>query len=153
MNDLIEELKREHQLIASHLADANKLGVDTREGTLSLMKAKSALLAHLKKEDERLYPVLRRAAQKDRRLQWMLELYAQDMEEVSSAAVVFFQKYENGGKGIEFIRDFGTLLARLKIRIRNEEGELYREYEAITSGKPVERDPSAPFLIGEPKKV
>jgi hypothetical protein len=145
MTSLILELQREHQLIAEHLKVARDAGVDSQKGLLALGKAKATLLAHLKKEDEQLYPLLREAAKKDRRLAWLLELYARDMEEVSTAALAFFDKYANGGRGVEFGRDFGTLIARLNARIANEERELYREFDAIT-GKG--REAANPVLFG-----
>jgi hypothetical protein len=131
MSKLIDEFKKEHALVASHLSDARKHGIESKEGRVALEKAKAALLGHLKKEDQHLYPALQKAAATDRRLSWLLEIYARDMQEVSTAALSFFEKYATGGKGFESNKDFGTLLARLNLRIGNEENELYKEYDKL----------------------
>lgn len=131
MSRLIEQLKKEHRLIAEHLQAAYQHGAGTKAGHIELIKAKNALLGHLKKEDQYLYPPLREAAKRDANLAWTLELYAKDMQEVTRTAIAFFEKYIQAGSGLEFGKDFGALLGRLKIRISNEENELYKEYEKL----------------------
>ena len=64
MSALIEELKREHAKIIAMLNEVKELGILSKEGQSRLMSAKKSLLAHLKKEDEQLYPVLRKEAVK-----------------------------------------------------------------------------------------
>jgi len=97
-----------------------------------LISAKANLLAHLKKEDRDLYPVLKKAAETNSSMKQTLEIFARDMEEISKFALQFFDKYSHGGSGIEFARDFGKLFATLTGRIRKEEDILYREYEKIS---------------------
>jgi hypothetical protein len=148
---LITELQEQHRVIERLLHDAKEKGVRGGAGLAAFLKAKTALLAHLKQEDELVYPPLRKAAEKDRRVAWLLEVYGRDMEEISTVARRFFEKYENGGSGYEFARDFGTLLARLRMRITNEEAELFRELQRIA---PAMFEPQAPAererVIGSP---
>ncbi len=134
MTELIKQLNKEHAEIEKTLNKVKELGVNTQEGQQTLMAAKDGLLAHLKKEDEELYPVLYKAAEKDEKLKRTLEVFAKDMEGISKAALEFFEKYANGGSGIEFARDFGKLLAVLSQRISKEENVLYKKYEEIVSG-------------------
>ncbi|MBI5626215.1 MAG: hemerythrin domain-containing protein [Nitrosomonadales bacterium] len=131
MSQLIIELKKEHEVIANILGEASKLGITSKEGQMKLMDAKKGLLAHLKKEDDQLYPVLKKAAQNDQNLGRTLDFYAKDMEGISKAAVAFFNKYAQGGSGMEFAKDIGGLFSTLKSRIRKEEDVLYKEYDRL----------------------
>lgn len=133
MTILIDQLKTGHQTIFETLEKARQFGIGSREGQMELLLAKSNLLAHLKTEDVRLYPALHGMARTDKSLKLTLDGFARDMAEISRFAVEFFDKYSNGGSGIEFARDFGRLYARLKIRMHKEENILYRQYEQLGS--------------------
>ncbi len=129
MSALIEEFKREHAKIFDILNEVRELGLLSREGQTKLMSAKASLLAHLKKEDEKLYPVLRKEAEDNESLKNTLDLFLMDMEKVSSVVQGFFDKYSEGVFDEEFPAKFEMLSAALKARIRNEEDALYEEYE------------------------
>jgi len=131
MSQLIEELKRDHKTIVNVLDEVGKLGISSKEGQQRLMDAKQGLLAHLKKEDDRLYPVLKSAAEKKQSLKQTLDIFAKDMAEISKTAIDFFNKYAQGGSGLEFARDIGNLFTTLKSRIRKEEDILYKEYDIL----------------------
>jgi hypothetical protein len=128
MTGLIDELKRENSLIFETLKDIKKLGVRTKEGQAKLLSARAGLLAHLKREDEEVYPALKMSAEKDESLKRIMNLFEDDMKEVSSLANSFFEKYPQGGAGIEFITDFGQLFMALKVRIALEENVIFTEY-------------------------
>lgn len=129
MANLIEELKKEHEEMVNVLGEVSKLGMVSKEAQKRLMDAKSRILFHLTKEDEKFYPVLKKAAEKDEGLKNIVDDFVNDMNEISKSVMEFFNKYSDGKGGIEFARDVGMLLATLKIRIRKEENILYREYE------------------------
>lgn len=131
MSQLIVELKKEHAAIANILGEVSKQGITSKEGQMKLMDAKKGLLAHLKKEDDQLYPALKRAAQNDKNLGYTLDVYARDMEGITTAAIAFFSKYAQGGSGLEFAKDIGGLFSTLKSRIRKEEDVLYKEYDRL----------------------
>lgn len=129
---LVEELKREHEEIAEILIAVKSFGIGTKEGRDKLLSAKAKLLSHLKKEDEKLYPALNRAAQTDARLKATLDTFTSDMQETSKKALEFFGKYEKGEvSGLEFARDSGRLMGILKTRIQKEERALYPEYDKL----------------------
>ena len=134
MTNLIRELKAEHAAIIATLAKVSKYGVNTPEGKECLSAARYALLAHLRKEDETFYPPLRKIAETDRNLQGTLDYFAKDTAAITAAAVQFFDGYENGGAGITFATDFGTLITRLRMRIRREENTLFAKYEELVGG-------------------
>lgn len=131
MSQLIEELKIDHTAIVNVLDEISKLGISSKEGQRKLLDAKQGLLAHLKKEDDQLYPVLKSAAEKNPALKQTLEIFAKDMAGISTAAIDFFGKYSSGGSGLEFAKDIGNLFTTLKSRIRKEEDILYKEYDRL----------------------
>ena len=140
MSALIEEFKREHAKIIAMLNEVKEFGILSKEGQAKLMTIKAHLLAHLKKEDEKLYPVLRKEAEDNERLKNTLDLFAMDMEKVSSVVQKVFDKYSEGEIDENFPRtngaedfsiNFDSLFAALSTRIKNEENALYEEYEEI----------------------
>jgi len=131
MSKLVEELKKEHAAIAEILVKVRELGIGSPEGRTLLISAKESLLAHLRKEDRELYPVLRKKPESDERLKKTMDVFAKDMESISQAALDFFNKYSQGGSGVDFARDFGRLFIVLRGRINKEEDILYKEYEKL----------------------
>jgi len=131
IGNLIEDLKSEHTKIAEALNEVVHLGIGNHEGQEKLMNAKNMLLLHLQKEDTFLYPKLDQAAQDDEQIKHTLDSFARDMDGISKVALEFFAKYENGGEGIEFAKDFGHLFSALSMRIRREENHLYKIYEDL----------------------
>jgi len=131
MSKLIEELKKEHVVISEIFNKIKELGITSKEGQNTLLTAKTGLLAHLKKEDAQLYPVLNKAAARDSNLKRTLDLFAKDMDEISKIAFDFFNKYAKGGSGLEFAKDFGKLYATFTQRIRKEENTIYAKYDEL----------------------
>jgi hypothetical protein len=130
MSKLIDKLKSDHRDLVKILEEVKKLGV-TPAGLAKLKTAKAGLLAHLKHEDVELYPKLRNAAKSDPTLKSMLDLFAKEMEGITTFALNFFNKYENAKTDVGFAKDFGKLLGELGNRIRREETLLYEAYEKI----------------------
>ncbi len=131
MSELIEEFKRDHAEIMAILNEVKELGILSKEGQAKLISIKEHLLAHLKKEDEKLYPALRKEAEDNERLRNTLDLFALDMETVSSVVQEFFDKYSGGEIDENFSVNFESLSVTLSTRIMNEEDALYEEYEEI----------------------
>lgn len=134
MSKLVQELKQDHEKLAQVLSAALSKG-PTKEGLQLLTTSKAALLAHLKKEDTFLYPELKKASLNDKNLKMTLDSFASDMEKVSKAALDFFNKWEKGGDGAEFMKDLSNLLATLSNRIHREETLLYPEFDKIADKK------------------
>ncbi len=131
MSALIEEFKKEHSEIIDTLKEVRELGILSEEGQAKLRSAKESFLEHLKKEDERLYPVLRKEAEHNKKLKELLDVFAVDMENVSKVVLEFFDN--NSGEVIESAvpGEFENLFAAFRNRIRNEEDILYKEHEKI----------------------
>jgi hypothetical protein len=128
MADLIDELQKEHAAVTALLAEIKQLGVASPQARDKLMLAEKGLLGHLRKEDERLYPVLHDAAARDPKLARTLEVFAAEMQEVSKTALGFIAKYRAGGDAMEFAKDFGRLSFALSTRLKREESILYVAY-------------------------
>jgi hemerythrin superfamily protein len=129
MSALIEELKKDHSEIVDLLKEVKELGILSKEGQAKLLAAKAHLLKHLNKEDEQLYPVLRKKAEHNEQLKNALDLCVIDMENVSRIVQEFFDKYSRGVSGKELQKEFENLFVALDKRVRNEEDILYDEYE------------------------
>ena len=131
MPKLIEELKKEHTVIVETLNRIKKLGISSAEGKNTLLAAKNILLAHLKKEDEQLYPFLNKVAKNNDNLARILEIFAKDIDIISKTALDFFDKYSTSYSGIEFAKSFGNLFATLSQRISKEEKIIYKKYDEL----------------------
>lgn len=105
----------------------------TSHGQVLLLKAKASLLAHLKREDEEMYPTLWQGAESDSSLKKMLEAYAKDMTGVSTSVLAFFEKYEGRERETNFTNDFREVYLALTKRIISEESKLFPEYEKLES--------------------
>jgi hypothetical protein len=131
MSILTKELKKDHLEIVAALDEIKELGILSKEGQAKLLSAKERLLAHLKKEDEQLYPLLKKEAKNNKQLKSALDLCAIDMENVSRIVLEFFDKYSGEVSGEELQREFENLSVALGKRIRNEEDILYEEYDMV----------------------
>ncbi len=130
MSALIDELKEEHSEIVAVLNEVKELGILSKEGQTKLMTVKARLLTHLKKEDEQLYPVLKKEAENNKQLERTLDLCAMDMENVTRVVLEFFDKYFRGEiPDKELQKEFKNFSVAFSKRIRNEEDILYYEGE------------------------
>lgn len=121
MDKLLEDLKREHQVIDNLLIKIRRLGIHTREGRNELLAARKQLLTHLERGMEELYPELQAAAKTNPNLKGILENFQNEMEDISAFCTDFFKKYSMSGGGIDFFRDFEKLKSSVHNRMREEE--------------------------------
>ncbi len=131
MSALIDEFKKDHSEIIDTLKEIKELGVLSEEGQAKLISAKESLLEHLRKEDELLYPVLKKEAEHNERLKELLDVFAKDMENVSRVVMDFFDKYSEDVIDSAVTDEFEHLFAAFRNRIRHEEDLLYEEHEKI----------------------
>ncbi|GFO68001.1 hypothetical protein GMLC_15800 [Geomonas limicola] len=133
MARLIDELKRDHVEMEKMLTRAKDPGISHKETHQILLAAQASLLAHLKKEDNQLYPALNRAAEKDPTLKRTVDFYAKDMDLITKDVISFFNRYaaHDAPIDIEFAKAFGKLYSTITKRQRNEENSLYKEFEKL----------------------
>ena len=123
--NLIIVLQNEHRTILSLLDDVACLGVGTEEGRKRLLKSKELILAHLHKEDEKLYPKLNKLeATHDVSIS-----FENDMKDVSSFVLKFFCELEKSGDTEAVAIQFKDVRQRLRDRIAKEEFALYPLFE------------------------
>jgi hypothetical protein len=142
MSTLVEELKSDHVQLKQTLKKASDFSKPVMERLSYLKQIKQGLLDHLSKEDRELYPVLKKAAERNLEVRRLVDHFAKDLEEVASQALAFFAKYEDIPRVVErmkmdvqFAMEFGGDLERLMIllglRIGREEGSLYPEFDKL----------------------
>jgi len=131
MSSLIEALKAEHKNILKILEDVYQIGPDTEEGHRRLMAAKNGLLAHLKREDDELYPVLEKAGAEDPFLRDILSEFNEDMATVSVLALAFFAKHFLPTSPKVFALEYEHLANTLMERIEKEETIIYKYYDSL----------------------
>lgn len=117
------------------LMQIKTLGVSSRAGQKMLRATRKTLLAHLRKEDERLYPALRKAAGRNPNLQITLDIMEADLREVTGLAAAFFDTYTEDSGGLTFFTDFGRLFITLQERILKEEKLLFSQLSNISPDK------------------
>lgn len=128
MKNTIQELKSEHKTILAILGEIKALGISSRAGQVKLMAARDLLTAHMRKEDEKYYAELRKAAEGNKELKMMMDYFVDDMEAVSRKAMRLFDKYAQGGNEEEFAGDIKLLYLTLKDRIQTEEKTLFEKF-------------------------
>lgn len=123
--NLINVLQNEHRTILSLLDDVASLGVGSVEGRKKLLKSKELILAHLHKEDEKLYPKLNKLeATHD------VSIYFEnEMKEVSGYVLSLFCELEKSGDTEAVAIQFKNVRQRLRDRIAKEEFALYPLFE------------------------
>jgi hypothetical protein len=131
MSALVKEFKSEHSKITNVLSEVREFGIQTKEGQAKLMSAKAILIEHLKKEDEKFYPVLLREAEQNKKLKEGLEVFKKDLESVSRIVFGFFDDFDKGVLGARLLKEFEILFMVIRNRMWNEENYLYVEYEGL----------------------
>ncbi len=128
MSLLIQILVDEHQRLRKCFDELQKLGAASEDGKSKLKETKYLLIEHLKKEDDGLYPELEKYSNDPA----MAKSFGTEMKGISAQALSFFNKYINGGSGLEFAKELGGIIGAIKNRISREENILFTEYEKIT---------------------
>lgn len=133
MSQLIQNLKSEHHALVEILKRVQVIGPSQSESKQLLLEVKKALLVHLKKEDQELYPKLKDAAKQNEEIDRKVNNFGKDMEEITKFTLQFFDKMENNQySSLEYAKDFGKLVTILSSRISREENILYPLYETVS---------------------
>jgi len=128
-----QHLNDDHRALTIKLNKVKSLGRISPEAKELLFSSKQIFMSHLKKEDEQLYPVLKKAGEKNENAKKLADSFICEMETISKNAITFFNKYEKESEGLDFAADLGNLLATLRNRIYREESVLYEMFNEIES--------------------
>jgi hypothetical protein len=123
---LITTLKHDHEEIFRLLDECRALGVASEEGRRKLKQLRGVVVAHLAREDQKLYP----AMQKHDATRALGDMYAQEMRAMSAEILGFFDSLDTGRSGLESAREIGRVISHLRQRMTREEVRLYPAFEA-----------------------
>ncbi|WP_431855111.1 hemerythrin domain-containing protein [Azospirillum sp.] len=135
MSDLVRTLKNEHNQLKELLDRVKVLGIGTAEGQRTLRGARQVFVEHLAHEDRDFYPAFLAASARRPDAERMAMQFAAEMTAISKDILGFFDKYKDGGSGLEYARDFGRLSAALFLRWHKEESILYTRYAELAATK------------------
>lgn len=135
MTNLIPQLENEHRRLKTLLDEVKAAGVASEAGRRKLRDARQVFIDHIAREDREFYPDFLRAAAGRPDAERMARQFAMEMTAMSKGILDFFEKYRNGGDGLEYARDFGRLSAALFLRWRKEEDILYARYAALKTAR------------------
>ena len=121
---LTAQLKTEHVALLACLDHLKQLGIASAQGQAEVQRARKLLIAHLQREDEAFYSVLRQAAEHDSGLKIMLETFAVEMQQITSDVMAFFDDHEGHQPDTPYAEALGRLCARVHDRITREEAVL-----------------------------
>jgi hypothetical protein len=135
MSDLVRSLKNEHERLKELLDHVKVLGIGREEGQQALRSAHQVFLDHIAHEDREFYPAFLAASAGQPDAERMAAQFAAEMMGISKDILKFFDRYQGGGSGLEYARDFGRLSAALFLRWRKEESILYVRYQSLIAKK------------------
>ena len=122
---LIDTLKHDHEQIFKLLDESHTLGITTEAGRCKLRQVRATVTAHLKREDLKLYPEMRKHAE----TRALGDTYADEMRSISAETLQLFDSLERGDAGVDFARQTGRVISHLRQRMTREEVRLYPAFQ------------------------
>ncbi len=127
---MIKEFKKEHSVIIDTLNKIKKLGICSKDSFDAILSAQKNILTHIKKEDEKLYPALRKAVKSHRKLKETLDVFARNTGAISDTAFHFFDNYSTKARN-QRAMEMKWLVETLTWRIQREENLLFTMYKNL----------------------
>lgn len=131
MSTFIDDLKKDHQKLLGTLQEAQGLGWGTCAGRLKLLECKELLVAHLNKENTRLYPEMRKCSLNNTSTEKTVGEFTSEMESLTKDVVAFIANADKMTLGMDYARELGKIISIVKRRISKEETLLYPLYEKL----------------------
>lgn len=131
MATIVSSLKHDHGALRNVLEKVRQEGIGTEAGRKTLLTARTLFIEHIQREDRDFYPDFKRLAHEKGGQAETADHFADEMSDLGGQVLGFFDKYKDGGSGMEFARDFGRMHAMLNARLRKEEGILYAKFEEM----------------------
>lgn len=140
MLTFLEELRKDHRILLDSFRRIGRMEGERQEKVNGLLQVKDFLLAHLKKEDERLYPMLEEIAKQPsyKHLQESVIFAVKDMEEVTTITLDFFIRYTHKTfDPVQFEKDLSSYTIALARRIAMEETTLFSQCASYLNAQKV----------------
>jgi hypothetical protein len=131
MDHIIARLKLEHAELRNVIELVRGHGIGTQAGRDALQAARKLFTDHIRYEDETFYPEFHRLSHGDPAYGAIADGFAREMKELGAKVLAFFDRYGNGGEGMEFAMEFGRMHAALNSRWHKEETFLYAKYQEL----------------------
>jgi len=131
MSTFIDDLKKDHQKLLGTLQEAQALGWGTCAGRIKLLECKELLVAHLNKENTRLYPEMRKCSHDNASTEKTVGDFTSEMESLTKDVVAFIANADKMTLGMDYARELGKIISIVKRRISREETLLYPLYEKL----------------------
>ncbi len=130
---LTAELRAAHVQIVEQLNALRGRGGVAAQVRAELLNTQELFTAHVKVEDEQLYPVLRKQAEQDSKLRAILTLLDRDTQETSAYVNGFFERCLALGPtdSQELESELETVFTILMVRQWKEDNSLFSEYDKI----------------------
>lgn len=139
MEKTTEKLKIQHKQIIKLLNEIEGLTIFSAQFREKMKEAKDLFIDHLKFEDDKLYPRLKVASVSDEGLSKELSYLSEEMHEVTSDILFFFDKFSNdhANDKTDFMKTFALVKKSLLERIKKEEEFIYEKFIELTDKKTV----------------
>jgi hypothetical protein len=131
MTNMIDELRTDHLDLSISFDGLGDIDVTSEAGKDSLRRVKAVFLAHMKRENDELYPALRDASFNNGKLQQTLDWFTKDFVRIFAVTILFLDKYAEGGTQREFEKAHNRLNKILNALLRQEENIIFTEYLKI----------------------
>ncbi len=139
MENIIETLKKEHLEIQDILQKVQSSSATSKENLKLIYEFSGKLMEHIKKEDEYVYPELERLAKDDVGLRVTLDMFKDEMEQISEALHGFLSKYPDASSidnnKDDFVKDLSRMIILLKNRIMKEEIIIFKQFQRAIDKK------------------
>ncbi len=129
MSEFIDSLRIEHAAIKESLKKISAMDLSSKEARSELIRIKEVFVEHLQKEDDEMYPLLKRASSSDEQLMSILQYMEEEIKLISKFVFIFFDRYSQKTDHAGFDREFSLICSTLIKRIEKEEEVFFPEYE------------------------
>ena len=126
MSKLVKHLQQNHDVILNRFQLVKRLGIHTMEGRNQLMESRSQLLRHLDTNRKLFCSQLRNDFRRDPVLLEVIESFELGTQILLEFCREFFEKYAQGGGGVDFFKDFARLKSSFEHQLRREQYFLRR---------------------------
>lgn len=135
MTEFIRSLKDDHiviMVLLQKIQKNTKLTIEERKSYL--LTVKTLFNNHLRIEDEKLYPELKKMATANNSVIETVDEFTVGLDRIGLILTNFFNKSEKDLENIHRSSDYSKIIKLLEVRISKEEELLYPLYDVLIQG-------------------